>query len=164
MAVIQLSAANVLIFEQSAESNIKWKHIRHRLPLTDALHSSPSVQNVNQKLWYQHVVSVTKEISLTASNVLSFSQESVPRVFVEIVPSHLILIQAVHVDSAKAASNVLQLSQLATYELVKYAVVDTITFEQIADFKIIKIQELNQAFTMTQGVSVYKPNKNFIMS
>lgn len=165
MAVFERAALNILDFTQAATSNIKWKHIRHRLKMSAGVDASPKVESVAQRLWFQHVAKVDKAIyHVTAGNVLVFHHVAISKALQEFIHQYMILVGEVTVKPAKGGVSGLALSQSVSVEVVKNNPIDTFTLTQEATFLLERGTDIAHTLALHQGVSVYKPSKNFIVS
>ncbi len=162
MAVYNLATGNILTFGQATTTNIKWLKVEQTLAFAGSLQENMFYREVAQKLWFQQVVGVQKTLNLSAGNSLGFSQQTFPRALLESADSGLALIHWADVFINHPAESLFSLDQEVSYEISKYNPVDIFVLTQSVSYTIEKAFELEHTFTISQGVSVYKVNKNFI--
>lgn len=164
MAIFELSASNILTFTNVITSNIKWKAIRHRLRMTSSVKVNSSFQEVPNKLWFQHVATVTKSLQVTVGNVLNFNQKTIPKSIDLVAASGLPIAHEARVYKNKPGINILEFFQEAEYILSKYNALDTLVLTQAVDFKKVKLFTINHFLRLDDYSAVYKPNKNFVIN
>lgn len=128
--IIEAVAVNILTFTQTVDTNIKILNVEHLLGISDAVRQNILPQQLHSSLYLMHSVEVEKSVALAASNTLTLSQSSQPRVFIEnvsqflfiwqeakretqfpLVEQELILTQQADVSVAKGVYDVLTLTQ-----------------------------------------------------
>lgn len=128
--IIEAVAVNILTFTQTVDTNIKILNVEHLLGISDAVRQNILPQQLHSSLYLMHSVEVEKSVALAASNTLTLSQSSQPRVFIEnvsqflfiwqeakretqfpLVEQELILTQQADVSIAKGVYDVLTLTQ-----------------------------------------------------
>lgn len=162
MAIIELAAANFLTFTDSANSNIKWQKVEHRLTFGEALKRNMFAEHVQSHLWFQHVASLTKVLHLNAGNVLSFSAITVPRALMVTAESGLPIAHWAEVYFNHPAVSQLHLTQTVAFDISKYNLQDTFLLSHSVELKVVKVYQLAHTLMLSHGVAVYKENKNYI--
>ncbi len=128
--IIEAVAVNILTFTQTVDTNIKILNVEHLLGISDAVRQNILPQQLHSSLYLMHSVEVEKSVALAASNTLTLSQSSQPRVFIEnvsqflfiwqeakresqfpLVGQNLVLMQQADVSVAKGVYDVLTLTQ-----------------------------------------------------
>lgn len=128
--IIEAVAVNILTFTQTVDTNIKILNVEHLLGISDAVRQNILPQQLHSSLYLMHSVEVEKSVAVAASNTLTLSQSSQPRVFIEnvsqflfiwqeakretqfpLVEQELILTQQADVSIAKGVYDVLTLTQ-----------------------------------------------------
>lgn len=128
--IIEAVAVNILTFTQTVDTNIKILNVEHLLGISDAVRQNILPQQLHSSLYLMHSVEVEKSVAVAASNTLTLSQSSQPRVFIEnvsqflfiwqeakretqfpLVEQELILTQQADVSVAKGVYDVLTLTQ-----------------------------------------------------
>jgi hypothetical protein len=161
MAVIELSTANFLVFKQTNLTNIKYENVQSYFQPSGELATNILVESIKSDLWFQHVVNVVKILNLTTGNVLSFSNQVIPRDYLELAENGLPIWHQAEVVQSKAVENIISYSQQLDYEISKYNLLDNLTIVDVANFQIIKAINIVDILSLRQGVSIYKESKYF---
>lgn len=162
MAIIELAAANFLSFGNVADSNIKWQKIEHLLTFNSLSKSDITVEQVQSKLLFRHVVKLSKIIHLGTGSVLNMSGATFPRAFVEFVESGLPIGHTATVYINHPAYSQLGLVQTVSFEISKYNLKNTLLLSHAVILNIIKVYPITHTLMLSHGAAVYKENKNYI--
>lgn len=159
--IIDRFVSQFLIFDQEVDTNIKAFSVEHRLVLTEETDRNLLDAGAASVLHLSHLAEVNTTLNLEASNTLTFSQDSHPRVLVENVEQFLIMWHSAENSIPPIVQQTLTITQSATYVKAK-GMFDALTLTHSALFNITKALSVTHTLNLSQTVSVYKPSKQFV--
>lgn len=159
--IIEAFALDVLFFQQSVESNIKAFTIEHRVVLSDAVVQNYHVQGLSSSLHLAHVAEVSRLTHCEASSILTLSQDTHPRVFVENINQTLFVWHEA-VSEDQFPLTVSQLTVLQSVDVVDAkGAYDTLELRQEVGLQHTRVLTVNDTLTVQSNVNGYLPSYYF---
>jgi hypothetical protein len=158
MAIHELFAFNLLILDQSANTNIKGLYVEQIVGLTQTVRQNIEGRTVHGALYLSHKVDVAKTIKRTVAHSLSMAQGAKPRVIDRTVYQFLSIQQDVqNLTKWPLVRSQLNLTQEAEYILAK-GTYSALALTHTVVVKVTRNLSVSHTLVMESAARAYLPD------